>query len=38
MQYGDTMELFEALNLTAIPRELNSEVDELAVVSSTLQP
>ena len=32
------MEFFEALNLTAIPRELNSEVDELVVAASTLQP
>ena len=34
----DIMEFFEALNLTDIPRELNSEVDELVVASSTLQP
>ena len=34
----DIMELFEALNLTTIPRELNSEADELVVAASTLQP
>ena len=34
----DIMEFFEALNLTAIPRELNFEADELVVVASTLQP
>ena len=32
------MELLEALNLTAIPREKNYEADELVVAASTLQP
>ena len=34
----DTMEFFEALILTAIPREKNYEVDEFVVAAYTLQP
>ena len=33
----DIMEFFEALNLIAISRDLNSEADKLAVAASTLQ-
>ena len=32
-----TMEFFDALNLTAIPREMNSKADALVVADSTLQ-
>ena len=34
----DTMEFFDALDLTSIPRDQNSLVDSLAVAASTLQP
>ena len=32
-----TMEFFDALNLTTIPREMNTKADALAVAASTLQ-
>ena len=31
------MEFFDALNLTTIPREMNSKVDALVVATSTMQ-
>ena len=34
----DTMEYFDAIDLTSIPREQNSLADSLAVAASTLQP
>ena len=34
----DTMEYFDALNLTSIRRDENSLADKLAVLASTLQP
>ena len=34
----DTMEFFDALNITEIPREHNILADRLAVVASTFQP
>ena len=34
----DTMEFFDALNLTSIHRDQNSLEDNLAIVSSTFQP
>ena len=33
----DSMEFFDPLNLTAIPREMNSKADALAIATSTLQ-
>ena len=34
----DSMEFFDALDIVAIPRELNSKADSLAVAASTLMP
>ena len=34
----DTMEFFDALNLTSIHRDQNSLADKIVVAASTLQP
>ena len=34
----DTMEFFDALNMTSVHRDQNSLADMLAVAASTLQP
>jgi hypothetical protein len=34
----DTVEMFDAMDIIAIPREQNSLADSLAVAASTLQP